>query len=162
MADQQPGDAPEPEHDEHELILVGIDFSPWAIRAFVTARELALERHAELLVVHVMEIENLDEIASVAGISAPLLRERLESERRARLSEVVRTASGNGGTVTTTEVVAWGHPFEQLLKRAAEFAADLIVLGVAGRSADLQRALFGGTAEHVLRGATCPVLCVPS
>jgi nucleotide-binding universal stress UspA family protein len=159
MADRQPDDAAEL---EHELILVGIDFSPWASRAFVTARALALERHAELLVVHVVEMNNLDEIASVAGVSEALLRERIEHERRARLSELVRTASGNGGTVSTTEVVAWGHPFEQILKRAAEFAADMIVLGVAGRSADLERALFGGTAERVLRGATCPVLCVPS
>jgi nucleotide-binding universal stress UspA family protein len=39
---------------------------------------------------------------------------------------------------------------------------SLIVLGTAGRSADLERALFGSTAEKVLRSAPCPVLCVPT
>jgi nucleotide-binding universal stress UspA family protein len=158
MVEDHPGET----ETDRDLILVGIDFSPWATEALAAARALALERRAELLVVHVIDVNNLEEIASVAGVSEPLLRERIEAERRRRLAEVVSRASGNGGSVTITEVVTWGLPFEQILKRAAEFAADLIVLGVAGRAADLQRALFGSTAERVLRGATCPVLCVPS
>ncbi len=49
-----------------------------------------------------------------------------------------------------------------ILKHAIDLEADLIVLGTSGRSADLERALFGSTAEKVLRGAPCPVLCVPA
>jgi nucleotide-binding universal stress UspA family protein len=58
-------------------------------------------------------------------------------------------------------VIAWGRPFEEILKRAAEVSAVLIVLGTAGHSADLEKVLFGSTAEKVLRSAPCPVLCVP-
>jgi universal stress protein A len=59
-------------------------------------------------------------------------------------------------------VIAWGIPFEEILRKAADTSASLIVLGTMGRSADLERALFGSTAEKVLRSAPCPVLCVPT
>ena len=49
-----------------------------------------------------------------------------------------------------------------ILKKASESGVSPIVLGTAGRSADLERALFGSTAERVLRSAPCPVLCVPA
>ena len=58
-------------------------------------------------------------------------------------------------------LIAWGRPFEEILKTAAEVPATLIVLGTAGHSADIEKVLFGSTAEKVLRSAPCPVLCVP-
>jgi nucleotide-binding universal stress UspA family protein len=37
--------------------------------------------------------------------------------------------------------------------------ADLIVLGVAGRSS-VDMAFFGSTTNHVVRAASCPVMSV--
>jgi nucleotide-binding universal stress UspA family protein len=43
--------------------------------------------------------------------------------------------------------------------RMSHLSADLVVLGVHGHNV-LDRLLFGSTAGHVVRGATCPVLTV--
>lgn len=57
------------------------------------------------------------------------------------------------------EAVVFGKPWRQVLRCAADDAADLIVMGVNGRGAvDLM--LFGSTTHHVVREATCPVLTI--
>jgi nucleotide-binding universal stress UspA family protein len=45
------------------------------------------------------------------------------------------------------------------LQEAERREADLIVVGVHGRSA-LDRLVFGSTADHLVRRATCPILTV--
>src|SRR5262245_37856393 len=52
-----------------------------------------------------------------------------------------------------------GDPAEQILRRADEEGADLIVLGTHGRTG-LARLLMGSVAETVLGGASCSVLVV--
>jgi nucleotide-binding universal stress UspA family protein len=47
------------------------------------------------------------------------------------------------------------------MREAGQRGADLIVVGVHGRSA-LDRLVFGSTAEHLIRRATCPILTVRS
>ena len=49
-----------------------------------------------------------------------------------------------------------GKSYVEILRLAAEEHADLIIMGVHGRSA-LDR-LFGSTTNQVVRQATCPVL----
>jgi len=143
-------------------ILVGTDFSRPARHALVRARSLAREYECPLFVLHVIEARDVEELARLAGVPEPTLRERLEGERRLRLETHLPEVSG-GGTVGRVEsIVVWGHPFEEILKKAMDLGVGLIVLGTAGHTADLERALFGSTAEKVLRAAPCPVLCVPS
>ncbi len=90
------------------------------------------------------------------------MRQRLGRERRKQLGALITEVEEIEAGGTTEIMVSWGTPFEEILKKAADFAVDLIVLGTAGRSADLERALFGSTAEKVLRATPCPVLCVPT
>ena len=142
-------------------ILVGVDFSKPARQALIKARAMARERDAALLVLHVIDGHGLDEVARLAGLPEEELRARLGRERRKNLGQLLADFD-DGSTSTTEIVVAWGTPFEEILKKASDFCVDLIVLGTAGRSADLERALFGSTAEKVLRAAPCPVLCVPT
>ncbi len=54
-------------------------------------------------------------------------------------------------------VIAHGKAYREILTAAA--GADLIVLGIRGRSA-IDLMLFGSTANQVVRQATCPVLTV--
>jgi nucleotide-binding universal stress UspA family protein len=143
-------------------ILVGVDFSKPGRRALVEARSLALRRDAALLVLHVIDGHGLDEIAALSGLPEEDLCQRLGRERRKRLGALLAEIDDGAGEVTTEPMISWGTPFEEILKKAADFAVDLIVLGTAGRSADLERALFGSTAEKVLRATPCPVLCVPT
>jgi nucleotide-binding universal stress UspA family protein len=48
---------------------------------------------------------------------------------------------------------------EEIVRFAREVNADLIVMGTHGRTG-IGRLLMGSVAEHVLRGAECPVLTV--
>lgn len=143
------------------LILVGMDFSRPAQQALTHARTLARERDQALLVLHVIDGQGIGELARLAEVPERALRDRLERERRLRLGEALRSAEPGEEDVATESVIAWGRPFEEILKKAAEISATLIVLGTAGHSADLEKVLFGSTAEKVLRSAPCPVLCVP-
>jgi nucleotide-binding universal stress UspA family protein len=143
-------------------IVVGTDFSRPARRALGKALSLARDQEAGLTVLHVIHVPDLEELAMLAGVTAALLRERLVKERRERLAELVTEVQADGEeNVPVETVLAWGHPYEVILKRASDLSASLIVLGTAGPSADMERALFGSTAEKVLRSAACPVLCVP-
>lgn len=143
------------------FILVGMDFSRPARQALAHAVSLAREGGSELMVLHVIDGHGLPELARLAELPERALRDRLGRERRERLAEVLREADGGGAGVAMEPLIAWGRPFEEILKKAAEIPAVLIVLGTAGHSADLEKVLFGSTAEKVLRSAPCPVLCVP-
>jgi nucleotide-binding universal stress UspA family protein len=147
---------------DRPAILVGLDFSEPSRRALEQALSLARERDSNLLILHVIDGEGLKEAAHLAEVPEQHLREKLEHERRRRLEGIVAESRDGSGDVPCQVLIAWGRPFQEILRRSAEHAVNLIVLGTAGRSADLERALFGSTAEKVLRAASCPVLCVPS
>ncbi|HYS78470.1 MAG TPA: universal stress protein [Candidatus Dormibacteraeota bacterium] len=140
---------------------MGIDVARPARQALVEARHLARERESTLMVLHVIDNHYFEEAARIAEVPEDHLRKRLGVERRTRLAELLKETDDGAGDVPTESVIAWGHPFEEILKKANDLHTDLIVLGTAGRSADLERALFGSTAEKVLRATPCPVLCVP-
>ena len=52
-----------------------------------------------------------------------------------------------------------GRAFAEIVRMARERKADLIVIATHGRSG-LSHAMFGSTAEKVIRKAPCPVLSV--
>ena len=83
---------------------------------------------------------------------------RYTSERAvARLRDVVRDVVA-GRCETSTEIVH-GKSHIELVRVASARQADLIVMGVHGRSA-IDLAVFGSTTNQVVRHATCPVLIV--
>ncbi|HEU4401638.1 MAG TPA: universal stress protein [Candidatus Polarisedimenticolia bacterium] len=149
------------EESGRRWILVGVDFSRPARQALVEARHVAREREGSLVVLHVIEAHGLEETARLAEVPERHLRELLGRERRQKLEALLREVEDGAGEVTTEIAIAWGHPFEEILRQATDRGVELIVLGTAGRSADLERALFGSTAEKVLRATPCAVLCVP-
>jgi nucleotide-binding universal stress UspA family protein len=52
-----------------------------------------------------------------------------------------------------------GIPYDEIIKKAEEVSADLIVMGTHGRSG-LDHVLFGSTAEKVVRKSTVPVMTI--
>lgn len=58
-------------------------------------------------------------------------------------------------------LVLQGHPPAVILREARLAGADLIVLG-RERKGSIRRRLFGSAAGAVIRGASCPVLVIPS
>jgi nucleotide-binding universal stress UspA family protein len=141
-------------------IVCGIDFSDCSMHALNYAISLAQEADASLTVVHAIELppdvprevhENM-----IAGPRS--LHEYIayaEEDARARLQEAVPESVRAYCAVEA--VVPTGKPYREILRVADERKADLLVIGVHGRGA-VDRLLFGSTAQHLVRQASCPVL----
>ncbi len=55
--------------------------------------------------------------------------------------------------------IVTGIPYEEIIRKAEEIGASLIVVGTHGRTG-LDHLIFGSTAERVVRSAACPVLTI--
>src|SRR5689334_2879832 len=99
-------------------ILVGTDFSRPARQALVQALSLARERDAAVMVLHVIHAPDLDELARLSEVPEKVLRERLGRERRERLAALITDIEGRPEDIPVETVLAWGHPYEVILKRA--------------------------------------------
>ncbi len=147
-------------------VLCAVDFSEWSSAALELASSLAQESGAALELLHVIEWP-WDEPPSPAFAELPPAQaEALIEFRRylvkgatSRLESLVTDAVRDRCSVTVQ--VAHGKPYLQLLHVAGDTGADLIVLGVHGRS-PLDLAVFGSTTNQVVRRATCPVLTLRS
>ncbi len=137
-------------------ILCAIDFSPCSEAAFEAALELTSASGAALTAVHVLRELPAAEAPELVHFNVPEYRRLLEKEAQERLKGLA-VRKGKGKPVEIRLVA--GKPWRGILHLAHDIEADLVVLGVQGRSAtDLL--LFGSTAHHVVREAPCPVLTV--
>jgi nucleotide-binding universal stress UspA family protein len=138
-------------------ILCPIDFSDSSMKAFEQARAMAEASNARLTAIAVVDVAyELRDSAMFASVDVERIARETETETRRRLTEL----AGRGARTIET-VVGVGPVPQTVLERAAQDGTDLIVMGVHGRGA-LDLRLFGSTTHQVIRGATCPVLIVPS
>jgi nucleotide-binding universal stress UspA family protein len=105
------------------------------------------------------EFDNVVDSAGLAlasqGTAVDDFKREYEAALRKRLQESIPV--GAAAYCTIEPIMTHGKPWREILRVAAERQNDLIVMGVEGRGAtDLF--VFGSTTEHVVRGATCPVL----
>jgi nucleotide-binding universal stress UspA family protein len=139
-------------------IVCPVDFSKCSMRALTYALSMAQEADARLTVVHVLSGTYSDLPMMSEGdvrTTAAELQEQREVEARQLLEKAVPDAASSYCHVETT--VLRGTPSQEILRIAAAEQADLIVIGVQGRSAvDLM--FFGSTTQQVVREASCPVL----
>ena len=141
-----------------KTIVCGLDFSPASERALEYALSLAQEAGGRLVLVHALEWFAEEEPKLSAHFNVSEFRRTLEADARSQMAKLVPESARTW--CEAESVIVHGKAYHELLRVAAEKKADLMVLGVRGRSAaDL--ALFGSTAQHVVRQATCPVLTVP-
>jgi nucleotide-binding universal stress UspA family protein len=141
-------------------VVCAVDFSASSIRAFGYAVSLAQEADAELTVLHVLELPpgtpaDLERGESELPRDLRKFVEDTTKDRRQRLRDMIPATAATYCTVDT--VLAVGKPYREILRIAGERRAGLIVLGVHGHGA-LDTLIFGSTAHHIVRGATCPVL----
>lgn len=145
-------------------ILCPVDFSDSSMHALNYAMSLAQEADARLTVLHVMVYdleteapEMYETVIADRRLTVTDYRSRCEQYSRERLAAALPDTVRAYCTVET--LLAAGKPYREILRVAAEQQADLIVMGIRGRSAaDLM--LFGSTTQHVVRQATCPVLTI--
>jgi nucleotide-binding universal stress UspA family protein len=141
-------------------IICAIDFSDCSMHALNYAMSLAQEADAHLTVMHVIELppDVPREVHETVLAGPRNLREYLalaEEDARARLKEAIPDSVRAYCTVDTVQPT--GKPYREILRVAEEQTADLIVIGIHGRG-PVDRLLFGSTAEHLVRQASCPVL----
>ena len=133
-------------------ILHPTDFSPGSAAAFDYACDLARDYDALLVVLHAFG--PIVPVGADGVIVAPDLDE-LRAIARKQLDGICPA----NPTVRVERAVREGPSTQVILEAAAEFRADLIVMGTHGRTG-FRRLVLGSVTEEVLRKAPCPVLTV--
>jgi nucleotide-binding universal stress UspA family protein len=136
-------------------ILVPVDFSECSKKALTYALPLAKQFGATITVLHVVPPYYA---ADPYGLTQ---YERIEAELRAvgqkKLTTLVQEYVSDD--VQSSIVVTNGRAATEIVEVARKQDADLIVISTHGYTG-LKHVVFGSTAEHVVRHATCPVLTV--
>lgn len=132
-------------------LLCPVDFSRSSLAALQFAFSIAQEAGARLTLLGVFEWGDAPKHPG----DTTEFRGRWEAETLRELNALVPPDVRNWCTVEAA--AAFGRAADQILTLAAADRADLIVMGVQGRTA-LDMALFGSTANQVVRLASCPVL----
>jgi nucleotide-binding universal stress UspA family protein len=137
-------------------ILVATDFSQGGDEALQAAIDVARRFNAKVEIVHVVELalEPFGFGALVPAADDRALLDAIERELEAR-ADRVRWA----GLACETAVLE-GTPDVEIVRRAAETGAELVVVGTHGRTG-LAHVVMGSVAERVVQHAGLPVLSVP-
>lgn len=127
-------------------IVLCMDFSKHAQRAWNHAFSIAKQYNAELTLLHVIEHPSgSTDLQSAMAKATKQLRGAVSPQ--ARKSSLVKF------------LVQIGKPYQQIVEVALEAQTDLVIMGVRG-SNSLNSALFGSTTYRVIQLGPCPVLVV--
>lgn len=134
-------------------ILVGMDTSEAAGRAFDAALDLALKYEAEVIAVFVIA---LPEYGGTVGEV-----DEARDEGRKMIAPVLELAQAKARqrSVPCRTKVFPGHPAETLINYAAQDRCDLIVVGRRG-SSPAKRFLLGSVSTRVTQYAPCHVMVI--
>jgi nucleotide-binding universal stress UspA family protein len=128
------------------------DFSASSAHAFRYACALARDCDAQLVVVHALE-------PAVPMVGEGGLVPVEVDEMKKSAQEHLDALDPHDASVHLERVLRDGPAPSVILDVAAEFGADLVVMGTHGRTG-LRRMLMGSVAEMVMRRSPCPVLTV--
>ena len=151
-------------------LLIGYDGSGYADAALADLQRAGLPPDVEALVVTVGDTPLVPPFAShriveqtFAGERARLIVEHANRQVSDALAEAKRFACSAASQLKSLypswqvkSEVAAGKPARELIRVAANWCADLIVIGTQGRSA-LGRLLLGSVSLEVASQAQCPV-----
>jgi len=143
-------------------LVCAVDFSEWSLAALDEACAIASESRGTVTAVHVIEwpwnetaATHLEGIPEEQAKALQDYRRYQETMARARLEQTIAEIGRDRCHVEAK--VAHGKAYVEILCAAERLRADLIVLGVHGRSS-LDVFFFGSTTHQVVRRAPCPVL----
>ncbi|MGD1969903.1 MAG: universal stress protein [Desulfobacterales bacterium] len=161
-------------------ILYATDLSENARYAFAYAVSLADLYNAGITMIHVLpEVPAMLDQTVIGYISEDRwkeiksqqmdeAKEALIGKKREHLaikealhqfSEDVKQQQAGAGFTTDDIIVLRGNPVEEIIKSAAEYNCDLIVMGTHGHGT-LEDVMLGSTARRVIRRSKIPVLVV--
>jgi universal stress protein E len=128
-----------------QRILVAVDLTPRGHRALRRGIQLALGSGADLRLVYVCSEDFPEQLK--------LAQEKFGREELAAHAARAREQ----GLARVTTAVLQGRAYEEIVRDAIDYAADLIVLG-PHRPSSFAQDLLGTTAGKILRAGQCPVL----
>jgi len=137
-------------------LLVPVDGSEYSRHAAEHAIRIAQAYGAELLLLHVIDDQVLDQVAQ-RGEDRQRVCERLHDAGRGYLHDLGRHAASAG--VAHREQIEIGDPAALICEVAARAQSDLVVIGKIGRRG-ARRIVMGSIARRVIEAAEIPVLVV--
>jgi len=142
---------------DFKTILFATDFSESSDYAFQYAYSMAKKFNSRLLMVHVIN-EPVDLRGFyVPHISFEKLEEEIEEGAQKMMEKFCRTHIRDYDNFES--IIVPGIPYDEIIKKATDNSADLIILGTHGRTG-LDHVLFGSTAEKVVRKSPVPVMII--
>lgn len=135
---------------EPKTILVATDFSPVSEAAVAKAFELAAKLDVQVQVLHVFTLQDKSEVEAASEHDT-----RTVDRRKLDAVANLYRDSGHLGEVLWRD----GDPASEIVNAVEDTHADLVLLGVSGRTG-WQRLRLGSVAESVVREAPCNVLVV--
>ena len=145
--------------DAINKILVAVGFTDYTEELLNYAVRIAESLGAELIVANIINVRDVEAIGTIATMGYEVDSKHyvsgIEEDRRQTLSRILEKISFPADKLHTVFKV--GHPVEELLKIAINENADLMVMGIKGRS-DLEHILMGSVAEKVFRRSPIPIL----
>jgi glycine betaine transporter len=150
------------EREEHDMelntLLVPLDFSPISAGVFQAALELVRGDDAALILLHAIDPALVD---FAAGLEVEP-REKIIATMRGRAEdELAALKQRAAGRVDVQTIVSEGIPFLEILRKAEDFQVDAILMGKHGMRGQIEKMLFGTTAERVIRGTLRAVIVIP-
>ena len=144
---------------EFKKILVPTDFSICSKQGLRFAISLAEKFSSEIFILHVLDKKLIEQSCYFGLDEEGKIKEIIWKKTKQNLEEFLKDE--NFGNIQVQKMIVPGVPFQEIVRKAQQIKADLIVIGGCGGTVDLDRLFFGSTAEKVVRMLPCPVLCVP-
>ncbi|MFH2130750.1 MAG: universal stress protein [bacterium] len=151
--------------NSHQRIIAAIDFFSHSQLVAEHAANLARCMKVELVFVNVINqrdidainyaINNLDNNAN--KISLQRCMDQLREEREKKWEQLQETVDMSG--LKTRLIIRTGEPYQELLNSVAEEKADMLVMGIKGRS-NLSDMMVGSTALKMVKRCPVPLVTV--
>lgn len=137
-------------------IIAPTDLSKLSRAALRYAMDMAVAEGAEVVVYHVISEDSdwfdKDDMLNPANALLPKQRQRLAEFVKENCAEFF-------GKVKIAEIVEVGVPYKEIVRKAEEEKADLIIMSTHGRTG-LEQVMVGSVTAKVVARATCPVLSI--
>jgi len=149
-------------------VLIGMDESKYADHAAEYGFKLARQFNAAVGIVSIIEpimasVSPMNDTTfglpfeGIADVNSGEMINAQNQSADALLNRIVQKYSEG---ITVTQYTDYGSSADGIINCAAQFGADLIIIGTHHRSG-FDRLLMGSVAEEVVRNSRVPVLVVP-